>query len=280
MTLTTVEKTNIATKTPRSIKSSLIMTILRCYLVILCIAVLNAYRITPWRNRWSKVSFKLLESIKNEELLQSLKTTTNECCDPNEKSLPQSTSDTFLADITLASVSEAEISDENIVKIVNLETSDEQTNALVWKCLGYRLDPATGQYNNDLVFPKWKSKYPSPPDLIGIRRIYDPAVDKPVRDANMNLMRSIPRDYKAGVKNLAYVGFKGYKLSELTPNKTRRAQVVNWLIYYREYLHGKTFDELVRLRESEGKKTEDEANLPSEVMFQKLRLDEKPSQAS
>ena len=25
----------------------------------------------------------------------------------------------------------------------------------------------------------------------------------------------------------------GYKLNELTPNKTRRAQLVNWLIYYR-----------------------------------------------
>ena len=38
-----------------------------------------------------------------------------------------------------------------------------------------------GYYINDKVFPKWKSKYPSPPDVIGITRIYDPKVDKPVR---------------------------------------------------------------------------------------------------
>lgn len=40
-----------------------------------------------------------------------------------------------------------------------------------------------------------------------------------------DLMRSIPRDYKGGVMKLGDVGFKGFKLKELTPNKTRRAQV-------------------------------------------------------
>lgn len=252
------------------------MKILVYSLIILHLALLTAYRILPWSNRWSISSYRLFDSIKNEEVLDGLKTN-NECCDPNDKSIAQTYSSSFIVDITSASVTLEEISDENLVKIVNLETSDDQTNTLAWKCLGYRYDPATSQYNNDLVFPKWKAKYPTPPDLVGVRRIYDPSVDKPVRDANMNLMRSIPRNYKAGVRNLA--GFKGYKLSELTPNKTRRAQIVNWLIYYREYLHGKSFDELVRLRESEGKKSEDEESLPSEVMFQRLRLDEKPSES-
>lgn len=89
----------------------------------------------------------------------------------------------------------------------------------------------------------------------------------------MNLVRSIPRDYKGSIKSLQRVGYKGFKLSELTPNKTRRAQIVNWLIYYREYLHGKTLDQLVAERMNE-KKSEEEMNLPSEVMFQQLRLDE------
>ena len=33
-------------------------------------------------------------------------------------------------------------------------------------------------------------------------------------------------------------GFNGFKLAELTPNKTRRAQCANWLLYYREALFG------------------------------------------
>lgn len=32
--------------------------------------------------------------------------------------------------------------------------------------------------------------------------------------------------------------------SELTPNKTRRAQCANWLLYYREELFGYTLEEL------------------------------------
>lgn len=42
----------------------------------------------------------------------------------------------------------------------------------------------------------------------------------------MNLMRSIPRDYKGGVRSLEEEGFKGFNIRELTPNKTRRAQAI------------------------------------------------------
>ena len=47
----------------------------------------------------------------------------------------------------------------------------------------YVSENATGEgyYINEKVFPKWKSKYPSPPDVIGVTRIYDPKVDRPVR---------------------------------------------------------------------------------------------------
>ncbi len=41
----------------------------------------------------------------------------------------------------------------------------------------------------------------------------------------MNLMRSVPRDFKGGVRELVNFGWAMYKLNELTPNKTRRAQV-------------------------------------------------------
>ena len=82
-------------------------------------------------------------------------------------------------------------------------------------------------HNQHIPLPLYrKEKYPQPVDLIGVTRIYEPAVDKPVRTASMSLMRGIPRDFKGGLRNLEKtVGFKGFKLSELTPNITRRGQV-------------------------------------------------------
>ena len=87
--------------------------------------------------------------------------------------------------------------------------SDNDCNILAWKCLGYVYDKQTDSWNSDNVFPKWKAQYPTPVDLIGITRNYDPVVDKPVRNASMFLMRSIPRDFKGGLRNLESVGFKG-----------------------------------------------------------------------
>lgn len=200
-----------------------------------------------------------------------------ECCEGmNSICQGKSPSLSFIVDLQHQLVTKDELIDENIIQIIKLETSDEQANSLVWKCLGYRYNSLTNTFNNELVFPKWKAKYPNPPDVIGITRNYDPSVDKDVRNASMDLMRSIPRDFKGGVKNLSHLGFKGFSLKELTPNKTRRAQVVNWLIYYREKLFGKTFEDLQKERELEKSKpiNPEISELPSEVMFQKLRLDE------
>lgn len=74
---------------------------------------------------------------------------------------------------------------------------------------------------------------------------YSPEIDKPSLKANQDLVRSIPLDNKQSLKeHLKPLGFKGYQYSELTPNKTRRAQCANWLIYYREELFGYTVEEL------------------------------------
>lgn len=168
-----------------------------------------------------------------------------------------------------------ELRDENLVRIVNLECSDLECNQMCWKCLGYEFDPDSKEFMlSGKVFPKWALKYPIPPDIIGMTRQYgNPEVDKPVRDASMDLMRSIPRDFKGGVKSLESVGFKLYKINELTPNKTRRAQLVNWLLYYRERLFGKSFEQLKAERENEREKPEEVNSLPSEQMFQLKRLD-------
>lgn len=62
------------------------------------------------------------------------------------------------------------------------------------------------------------------------------------------------------------------KYAELTPNKTRRAQCANWLLFYREELFGFTVEEL---RERRQKKREAEE-------AEKLRLEkesgEKPEE--
>eukprot|EP01040_Poterioochromonas_malhamensis_P003881 gene3881-4148_t len=161
------------------------------------------------------------------------------CASPNTGSKEnEGQLSSFLVDLNQPVLS-AELSNSNLVKIVNLEATDQQCNQLCWKCLGYRFNPQTGTYDNSDVFPNWKARFPHPPDLIGVKRIYDPAVDKPVRDASVALMRSIHPDFKGGVRSLVSEGFRLYKISELTPNKTRRAQMVNWLLYYREQQPGK-----------------------------------------
>jgi hypothetical protein len=69
------------------------------------------------------------------------------------------------------SLTDEELSDENLVKIVNLVVSDQDCNILVWKALGYVLeDPEGGPvgprgkplglWNSDKVFPKWRAQFP------------------------------------------------------------------------------------------------------------------------
>lgn len=40
------------------------------------------------------------------------------------------------------------------------------------------------------------------------------------------------QEYKQLLKR--EVGFKGFKIHELTPNKTRRASAASWIAYYRK----------------------------------------------
>jgi hypothetical protein len=149
-----------------------------------------------------------------------------------------------------------ELSNENLLRILRVECSDLEANTLVWKGLGYRFDPDKEEWTTDQVFPKWKEKFPQPPDLIGMQRIYSKEVDQPCLKSNQSLVRSIPVDNKQSLKtHLKPFGFTGYKLAELTPNKTRRGQCANWLLYYREELFGYTVEEL---RERRRKKQEEE----------------------
>ena len=164
------------------------------------------------------------------------------------------------------------------------------------------------------MFPKWRARYPDPPDLVGVTRIYERCVylslcegagfgrqdrfvdwretlseptheprevDGPVKKANTQLVRSVPKMYKQSLKELlAPYGFKGFKIAELTPNRTRRAQVgrsdgrcyslplvmeralisppslcslgwqvCNWILYYKRDLWGVPLSELLAKKE-------------------------------
>ena len=205
-------------------------------LIVLCICsncniILGYYIRSGYIRTSTKYSFNTLPHLSR--VVFSTPITTGDCCDGkanNGDCTSETKPSTFIVN-RYAELTDEEISDENLLKIVTLEATDNQANELVWKCLGYKFSTITESYSADDVFPKWKAKYPQPPDLIGVKRIYDPDVDKPFRNASMELMRSIPRDYKGGVRNLVYLGFQGFLLKELTPNKTRRAQVYYTRIY-------------------------------------------------
>jgi hypothetical protein len=168
--------------------------------------------------------------------------------DPNYRNTAPVGQGAFLVSRTGSPTAE-ELTNDNILKIVrdNGDCTDLEVNTLVWKCLGYRF--SNDAWTNDLVFPKWREKFPTPPDFIGMQRIYSQLVDEPCLRANQQLVRSIPLEHKQQLRlHLRPMGFMGFKIAELTPNLTRRAQCANWLLYYREHLFGRSLEELVQAR--------------------------------
>jgi Domain of unknown function (DUF1823) len=164
-----------------------------------------------------------------------------------------------------------ELTNVNILRIVQtnedgicVQSTDLEVNTLVWKCLGYRFKTDSQSWSADDCFPKWKEAYPDPPDLIGMQRVYSKQVDQVSLRSNQALVRSIPADYKQSLKGqLKPLGWSGYKVKDLTPNKTRRAQCANWLLYYRDEIYGYSLEELRERRrlkqEAEAKRKEQEA---------------------
>ncbi|MBC8120865.1 MAG: DUF1823 family protein [Gemmatimonadaceae bacterium] len=90
-------------------------------------------------------------------------------------------------------------------------------NRLLWHCLGYRPNSLGNGWDSTRVPEEWQ-QYPEPPDFIDSR----PAIVK--------LTRSIPAEHKQLLKEV--LAFEGYRVSELTPHRTRRATAVNWLLSF------------------------------------------------
>lgn len=110
-----------------------------------------------------------------------------------------------------------ELTDENLYKIISREATDLDVNTLVWKCLGYRFDFEKKEWAPEEAFPKWKERFPTPPDFIGMQRIYSKEVDGPCLRNNQALVRTIPHDNKKSYlkEYMKPFGFTGYQVSRV-----------------------------------------------------------------
>ena len=103
--------------------------------------------------------------------------------------------------------------------ILQDKVSDLFVCELVWERLFYKRELPTNDWLPSALTPTyWSEKFVDAPQIIAERK------------AAVHLTRSIPKDHKQGLKN--FLNFKGYKINELYPRKTRRATAVNWLIYW------------------------------------------------
>jgi hypothetical protein len=126
------------------------------------------------------------------------------------------------------------VSIETLLQIVRGETSDDLVNDILRRLLGWVLDPDRGAWDDSKVPPEWKNDYPGgPPDFIGRADDYTPERDRSIKKAVQKLTRSIPSEHKQIMRAvLGPKGFTGWKINELTPNRTRRSTAVNWILYY------------------------------------------------
>jgi hypothetical protein len=104
---------------------------------------------------------------------------------------------------------------ETLWAILKDSIDDDTVNRLIWDGLGYH-HCEDDRWDSSQVASEWRDQYPEPPNFIENR----PAIVK--------LTRSIPKENKQLLKEI--LGFEGYKISELTPDRTRRATAVNWLL--------------------------------------------------
>ncbi len=108
-------------------------------------------------------------------------------------------------------------------KLLFLVLEDKVTDVfvceLVWERLFYSKEKNINDWISSKLTPAyWSEKFVKAPQIIS------------ERIASVHLTRSIPKEHKQGLKNI--LNFKGYKINELYPRRTRRATAVNWLIYW------------------------------------------------
>jgi hypothetical protein len=108
---------------------------------------------------------------------------------------------------------------ELLFLVLEDKVSDVFVCELVWERLFYKRDKNIDNWFFSALTPiYWSVKFKEAPQIIS------------ERIASVHLTRSIPTEYKQQLKN--FLKFKGYKINELYPRRTRRATAVNWLIYW------------------------------------------------
>ena len=111
------------------------------------------------------------------------------------------------------------ISKDLLFLVLEDKVSDVFVCELVWERLFYTRETTLNNWVSSPLTPSyWSEKFEKAPQIIS------------ERPASVHLTRSIPKDYKQGLK--IFLNFKGYKINELYPRRTRRATAVNWLIYW------------------------------------------------
>jgi len=108
---------------------------------------------------------------------------------------------------------------ELLILVLEDKFSDVFVCELVWERLFYTRDKKIDNWVSSESTPiYWSEKFVKAPQIIS------------ERPASVHLTRSIPKGHKQGLKKI--LNFKGYKINELYPRRTRRATAVNWLIYW------------------------------------------------
>ncbi len=103
--------------------------------------------------------------------------------------------------------------------ILDDQVSDVFVCGLIWERLFYFKENSSEDWISSEYTPSyWAEKYNKAPQIIS------------ERSASIHLTRSIPKVHKQNLKKI--LDFKGYKINELYPRRTRRATAVNWLIFW------------------------------------------------
>ena len=111
------------------------------------------------------------------------------------------------------------ISKELLLLVIEDKVSDVFVCELIWERLFYTRKIKTDDWTSSALTPYyWSEKFVKAPQIIS------------ERIASVHLTRSIPKEHKQGLKK--FLNFKGYKINELYPRRTRRATAVNWLIFW------------------------------------------------
>ena len=106
-----------------------------------------------------------------------------------------------------------------LLLVLEDRVSDVFVCELIWERLFYTFELSlNGWVSSKLTPTYWSEKFVKAPQIIS------------ERIASVHLTRSIPKEHKQGLKD--FLNFKGYKINELYPRRTRRATAVNWLIFW------------------------------------------------